>query len=100
MGMLKDLKTGRTVSHEHARTVIGSQAGDDVANLQDLQAFDTLASVDEDSDSEVRASGQNHMFWLFVLMIMFVILFGVCFPSSSAESGFNSSSDFFSASLA
>merc|ERR1712151_493403 len=56
-GLLKDPKTGRTVSHEHAKTVIGSQAGDDVANLQDLQAFDTLTSVDEDFDSNERASG-------------------------------------------
>lgn len=60
-GMLKDPKTGRTVSHEHAKTVIGSQAGDDVANLQDLQAFDTLTSVNEDSDSNELASGQNPM---------------------------------------
>lgn len=49
-GMLKNPRTGRFVSYEHARTVIGSIAGSDIATLHDVQDLDELPGIDEESD--------------------------------------------------
>jgi hypothetical protein len=52
-GALKNPKTGCFVSHEHARTVVGSFAGSDVGDLRDVQdPADELSDIDEEELKE------------------------------------------------
>merc|ERR1712014_184513 len=57
-GMLRNPRTGCLVSHEHARTTVGSLAGSDVANLQDIQDYEELAGTDESSEFDEEDDAQ------------------------------------------